>query len=103
LYYTNPKSTPLDFAGMFEAACVLRERHKNGLNLYELDLPFWGIEAYKIAERVYEIVEAEVISESSNNDENNLDASKNGDTDTFSAFEQLIAERQRLAENNDNT
>lgn len=89
LFYTKEGATPVEFNGLLQAAQILGERSKRGLELFELTFPFWAIESYKANERALEKAEAEYTAKQNEDEEDDsLSISKGGDSDAFAAIEE---------------
>lgn len=82
---------------------VCRARHKGGLDLKDLPLPFWAEKAYIVGVVVYTQVENSYEPDEKDDDGTNFGRIRGkGDSGTFSLIhEALIESNQRLKEEED--
>jgi hypothetical protein len=108
-YWTKEGTTPPEYAGMFEAAMMLREARlgelRQGFNYYERTLPGWAIEAYKAAERAFRTAENEINAETTEEREERENGGRKfadgGDSDAFAQIEAQIAAAREASETRD--
>lgn len=89
-FYTKDGTIPDEFLALHQAAMILLERDKKGLEKREDSFPFWAIEGYKVDGRAFDRAEADY-NESRNKPEGEendaLGMDKPGDTDVFAQIE----------------
>lgn len=98
LFYTKEGAIPAEFLGLLQAANIFGEKNRCGLEKFELEYPFWAVEAYKSNERTYGKAEAESNAKQSKtgDEDDSLAIDKGGDSDAFGNIEAQFEQKKPL-------